>query len=600
MDIFSILTMIGGLAFFLYGMDSMGASLAKLSGGKMESMLERLTSTRFKALMLGALVTAVIQSSSATTVMVVGFVNSGIMQLQRAVGIIMGANIGTTITSWLLSLTGISGSNVFVKLLKPSSFTPVMAAIGIVLMMTAKDNGKKKDIGNILLGFAILMFGMETMSGAVKPLAENEKFTGILTMFSNPILGMAAGTVLTAAIQSSSASVGILQALCLSGVIGYGSAIPIIMGQNIGTCVTAIISSIGASKNAKRASMIHLYFNLIGTILFMTVFYGLNSVMHFGFLDNKASVTGIAVIHSLFNIGCAIVMFPFADYLVKLAVISVRDTEGEGTESDSIKKELPIEYASLDERFLKNPSFAMEICRNAANVMAQKTKECILLAIDTCMDYKDEKVKEVIAFEQQIDLFEDMLGTYLVKLSSKNLTQADSRSMSILLHCCSDFERISDHAVNICESLKEMKEDNLEFSKEALSEFDTFMKAVNDIVELTVSAFITKDVEKAKHVEPLEEVIDGLNVILRQHHINRLRKGKCTIELGIILEDLITDLERVADHCSNIAVCLIEVSEDEFETHDYVDERIRQTSWFADEVSKLRRQYALPLKKEGN
>lgn len=597
MDIFGVLTGIGGLALFLYGMNVMGDSLAKLSGGKMESILERLTSTKIKAILLGALVTAVIQSSSATTVMVVGFVNSGIMQLGQAVGIIMGANVGTTITSWLLSMVGISGSNIFIQLLKPSSFSPILAAIGIILTMTAKDNDKKKDIGTILLGFAILMFGMETMSGAVAPLADNERFTGMLTMFSNPILGMMAGALLTAVIQSSSASVGILQALCLSGAIGYGTAIPIIMGQNIGTCVTAILSSVGANKNARRASMIHLYFNLIGTLIFMVAFYGINSFVHFAFLNEQASAVGIAVIHSSFNIGCAIVMFPFANGLMKLATWTVKDT-AEDADNESKGKSLPSELLSLDERFLGKPAFAMELCRSAAYTMAAETQECILLALNLLREYRKEDAEEVVRKEQLIDTYEDALGTYLVKLSGKDLSKTDSQTLSILLHCTSDLERISDHAVNILNSIMEMREKKQEFSKKAMKELEVLIRAVGTIVEMTVEVFVTKDTEGARKVEPLEEVIDGLNVALRQNHIRRLRNGKCTIELGILLEDLITDFERVSDHCSNIAVCMIQVREDGFETHEYIDANMKQTQWFAEEVSKWKETYHIPVKKE--
>lgn len=596
MDFFAVLTGVGGLALFLYGMNVMGDSLSKLSGGKMESILERLTSTRLKAVLLGALVTAVIQSSSATTVMVVGFVNSGIMQLSQAVGIIMGANVGTTITSWLLSLTGISGSNVFIKLLKPSSFSPILAVIGVIMTMTAKNNDRKKDVGTIFLGFAILMFGMENMSGAVAPLASNEKFTGMLTMFSNPILGMVAGALLTAVIQSSSASVGILQALCLTGAVGYGTAIPIIMGQNIGTCVTAIISSVGANKNARRASMIHLYFNLIGTVVFMAVFYGINSFVYFEFLNNSASVFGIAVIHSLFNIGCAIFMFPFAKGLVKLATLTVKENEKNAEENMRV---LPTELASLDERFLGKPGFAMELCRTAAYAMAKETKECICLALDLLHEYNEDIASEINRKEQLIDSYEDILGTYLVKLSGKNLSKADSQTLSILLHCTSDLERISDHAVNILGSVVEMKDRKQEFSKKAMKELDILVSAVHDIVDMTVTIFTEKDIIAARKVEPLEEVIDGLNVALRQNHIRRLRNGKCTIELGICLEDIITDLERVSDHCSNIAVCMIQVSEDVFDTHEYIDENVKQTKWFAEEVLKWKEIYSITVKKEG-
>ena len=596
MDIFGVLTGIGGLALFLYGMNVMGDSLSKLSGGKMESILGRLTSTRIKALLLGALVTAVIQSSSATTVMVVGFVNSGIMNLGQAAGIIMGANVGTTITSWLLSLSGISGSNIFIRLLKPSSFSPVLAAVGVILTMTANNNDRKKDIGTIMLGFAVLMFGMETMSGAVAPLADNSAFTGMLTMFSNPILGMLAGAILTAIIQSSSASVGILQALCLTGAVGYGTAIPIIMGQNIGTCVTAIISSVGANRNARRASMIHLYFNLIGTIIFMSVFYGINSLLHFTFLDTPASVFGIAVIHSLFNIGCAILMFPFANGLVKLATISVRE-RNDNTEVKT--KTLPGELTALDERFLSQPGFAMELCQNAAFAMANETRECIGQALTLLINYDEDIANEVYEKEQLIDTYEDMLGTYLVKLSGRNLSVADSKTLSILLHCTSDLEHISDHAVNILGSVEEMRDRKQEFSDKALAELMVLSEAVLDIVNMTVTVFGERDIMKARFVEPLEEVIDGLNVNLRQNHIKRLREGRCTIELGICFEDLITDLERVSDHCSNIAVCLIQVNEDVFDTHEYLDENVKQTQWFADEVRRLREIYYIPVMKEG-
>ena len=595
MDIFGVLTGIGGLALFLYGMSVMGDSLSKLSGGRMEGILERLTSTRIRAVLLGALVTAVIQSSSATTVMVVGFVNSGIMQLGQAVGIIMGANIGTTITSWLLSLTGISGSNFFVSLLKPSSFSPVLAMVGIILTMTAKENDRKKDIGSILLGFAVLMFGMETMSGAVAPLAENEGFTGILTMFSNPILGMVAGTLLTAVIQSSSASVGILQALCLTGAVGYGTAIPIIMGQNIGTCVTAILSSVGASKNARRASMIHLYFNIIGTVVFMVVFYSLNGFLHFDFLHRQATAVGIAVIHSLFNVGCAVLLFPMANWLVKLAMLTVKDK----AEEDSAAKSLPGELVSLDERFLGKPGFAMELCRSAAYAMARETKSCIFQALNVLKEYRVEEAEQVRKKEQLIDSYEDILGTYLVKLSGKDLSRNDSQTLSVLLHCTSDLERISDHAVNILDSVLEMKEKKQTFSDQAMEELGVLIGAVHDIVAMTVEIFIQKDVAGARQVEPLEEVIDGLNVALRQNHIRRLRNGECTIELGILLEDVITDLERVSDHCSNIAVCMIQVSEDVFDTHEYIDMNLKQTKWFADEVTKWQRIYNIPVKKEG-
>lgn len=594
MNIFSVLTMIGGLAMFLYGMDAMGDGLAKLSGGKLEQILEKLTSKRIMAVLLGIAVTAVIQSSSATTVMVVGFVNSGIMQLSQAVGIIMGANVGTTVTSWILSLSGIQGSSLFIQLLKPTSFSPVLAAIGIVLIMTAKDN-KKKDIGNILVGFAILMFGMDTMSGAVAPLAENEKFTSVLTMFSNPILGMIAGLVLTAVIQSSSASVGILQALCVTGAVGYKTAIPIIMGQNIGTCVTALISSIGASKNAKRASMVHLYFNLIGTVLFMVVFYSINAIIGgFAFLDNPANAAGIAVVHSLFNIGTVLVLYPFGDKLVKLAQLTIPDHVGEAEEK-------PDELAVLDERFLEKPAFAMELCRNAAVRMAQESRDALHLALDNVTMYSESRVAKIIEMEESVDRYEDALGTYLVKLNNCDLSQKDSRTLSILLHCIGNFERISDHAVNITDSSTQMHEKKLEFSKKAMEELKVFSDALRDIVDETMEAFTMNDLDKARQIEPFEQVIDSLNIELKQRHIHRLRKGKCTIELGLILEDMITNFERISDHCSNIAVCMIRVNEDGFDTHEYLDViKEEKAPWFEEEFYRLSKKYALPDKKSKN
>ena len=591
MDIFGILTMIGGLALFLYGMNAMGDGLAKLSGGRMEQVLEKLTKRRIMAVLLGAGVTAVIQSSSATTVMVVGFVNSGIMKLNHAVGIIMGANIGTTVTSWLLSLTGIEGSNLVLQLLKPSSFAPVLAAIGIILTMMAKDD-KKKDIGNILVGFAILMFGMETMSGAVEPLASNEKFTNMLLMFRNPVLGMIAGTILTAVIQSSSASVGILQALCATGAVSFGTAIPIIMGQNIGTCVTAIMSSVGASKNAKRASMIHLFFNMIGTVLFMIVFYTLNMIVHFSFLDHAANPAGIAVVHSLFNIGAVVVLFPFGDLLVKLATLAIPD-HGEKEETK------PDEFAILDERFLEQPAFAMELCRNAAVRMAEESRDSLYLAIGLLTDYHDSVAKKVSEMEDNVDHYEDAIGTYLVKLSSRDLSLADSRSMSVLLHCIGDFERISDHATNLMQSAEEIHKNGLEFSDKAKEEIAVFSSAVRDIVGKAVDAFMKNDLTEARNLEPLEQVIDGLNMEVKQHHIKRLRKGKCTIELGLILQDICTNFERISDHCSNIGVCLIQINEDGFETHEYLDIiKDESNEWFQNEYMRLQEKYRLPGKKK--
>ena len=589
MDIFGVLNLVGGLALFLFGMSTMGDGLVQLSGGRLEKILEKLTKKKSMAVLLGLLVTAVIQSSSATTVMVVGFVNSGIMNLTQAVGIIMGANIGTTVTSWLLSLTGIEGSNLFLKLLKPSSFSPVLAAVGVVLTMTAGENDRKKNIGSILVGFAVLMFGMETMSGSVAPLAENPQFTGILTAFSNPVLGLLAGLVLTAVIQSSSASVGILQALCVTGVIRYGTAIPIIMGQNIGTCVTALLSGMGASKNAKRASLIHLYFNLIGTLLFLVVFYGLNSFLRFSFLENTAGAADIAVIHSLFNIGCTMVLYPFSGVLVKLAELSIPDGEEKSASSR------PAALQALDERFLDRPGFAMNLCKEAVDHMADLARNSFQLAMGLLERYSDTDLNRVIAMEQEADSYEDVLGTYLVKLSGRDLSKADSRTLSILLHCINDFERISDHAINVAESARELGQKGLTLSPDSRKELAVYGQAVADILDLTVSVFAADDTERAKGVEPLEEVIDDLSNEMRSRHIERLRRGTCSLEAGLILEDILTGYERVSDHCSNVAVCMIEIHADEYETHEYLNLTTKGSSpWFQKEYAKRKQEYLLP------
>ena len=589
MDLFGVLNLVGGLALFLFGMSTMGDGLVQLSGGRLEKILEKLTKKKSMAVLLGLLVTAVIQSSSATTVMVVGFVNSGIMNLNQAVGIIMGANIGTTVTSWLLSLTGIEGSNLFLKLLKPSSFSPVLAAVGVVLTMTAGENDKKKNIGSILVGFAVLMFGMETMSGSVAPLAENPRFTGILTAFSNPVLGLLAGLVLTAVIQSSSASVGILQALCVTGVIRYGTAIPIIMGQNIGTCVTALLSGMGASKNAKRASLIHLYFNLIGTLLFLVVFYGLNSFLHFSFLENTAGAADIAVIHSLFNIGCTMVLYPFSGMLVKLAELSIPNGEEKSASSR------PAALQALDERFLDRPGFAMNLCKEAVDHMADLARNSFQLAMGLLEHYSDADLNRVVAMEQEADSSEDVLGTYLGKLSGRDLSKADSRTLSILLHCINDFERISDHAINVAESARELGQKGLTLSPDSRKELAVYGQAVADILDLTVSVFAADDTDRAEGVEPLEEVIDDLSNEMRSRHIERLRRGTCSLEAGLILEDILTGYERVSDHCSNVAVCMIEIHADEYETHEYLNLTTKGSSpWFQKEYAKRKQEYLLP------
>ncbi len=589
MDFFDVLNMLLGLALFLFGMSLMGDSLAAASGGRLEKILEKLTNNPLKAVAMGAVVTAVIQSSSATTVMVVGFVNSGIMKLNQAVGIIMGANVGTTITAWILSLTGIESGNFLVQMCKPSSFCPILAIVGIAITMFSKDE-KKKNIAHILIGFAILMTGMDTMSDAVKPLRDVPEFTSILTRFSNPLLGLLAGMILTAVIQSSSASVGILQALCLSGAVGFNTALPIIMGQNIGTCVTAMISGIGANKNAKRTALIHLYFNLIGTAVFMVGFYLIHAIVDFPFMHEMAAPTDIATVHTIFNITATLILLPFSKQLVKLATITIPDEEVV-VEKTHAQKVLGI----LDTRFLEMPSYAIEQSRNAAESMAELAEESISLAMELLNNYDETKAARVVELEDEIDQFEDQIGSYLVKVSSKNLSREDSHTASVILHCIGDFERISDHARNIKEAAQEMFEKKLEFSDKAKAELEVFKRAIHDILLLSMQSFRENNLDLAKQVEPLEEVIDKLNLDIKQRHVKRLRKGKCTIELGFVLSDITTNFERISDHCSNIAVCLLEVSEDEFDTHAYVNELKKDDNIdFRSKVLAYEQRYELP------
>ncbi len=589
MTFFDFLTMLGGLALFLYGMNVMGDGLSQASGGRMEKILEKLTNNPLKAVLVGAGVTAVIQSSSATTVMVVGFVNSGIMKLQQAVGIIMGANIGTTATSWILSLAGIDSSSFWIKMLKPTSFSPILAIIGVGILLFSKKD-KFKNAATIMIGFAVLMFGMDTMSGAVKGLRDVPEFTSILTRFSNPILGMLAGLVLTAVIQSSSASVGILQALCLTGAVPYSVAIPIIMGQNIGTCVTAMISGIGASKNARRAALVHLYFNVIGTVVFMVAFYAINTAIPFAFMQDAATATGIATVHSIFNVAATLVLLPFSKGLVKLATLTIKEEEKQ-VEISAEDKALHL----LDVRFLDTPSVAVEQSRNVAVTMAGLAEESMNLSMELLASFDEEKAKRVVDLEGIVDRFEDELGSYLVKLSSRNLSEKDSHTLNTILHCIGDFERISDHARNIKEAAEEMHEKELQFSDKAQEELLVLQRAIHDILKVTMLSFNEEDLNLATQVEPLEEVIDELSMEMKQRHIKRLRKGKCTIELGFILSDISTNFERVSDHCSNIAVCLLEVSEDEFDTHAYLDELKQEDNIdFKGKVMAYRERYQLP------
>lgn len=591
MDIFGVLSLIGGLAIFLYGMDLLGEGLTGASGGKLEKILEKLTSNPVKAVLLGAGVTAVIQSSSATTVMVVGFVNSGIMKLSQAVGVIMGANIGTTITSWILSLTGIESSNIFISLLKPTSFSPVLAAVGIVFLMFLKKDSLKNP-GKIMIGFALLMYGMDAMSSSVAPLAEVPQFASILTAFSNPVLGMLAGMLFTAIIQSSSASVGILQALCSTGILSYATALPIIMGQNIGTCVTALLSSIGATKNGKRAAIIHLYFNVIGTVTFMIVFYALNAVIHFSFLNLTAQEFGIAVIHTTFNIITTAYLLPLRKVLEKLAYATIKLDDDEKRIMDRRSEN---EFALLDDRFLEAPSLAVEHCKQVINKMADISRESLFISMSLIGGYDEEQALRVGELETRADKYEDALGTYIMKISTKNLKKEDSEMLNVMLHCIGDFERISDHACNICDSARELQQKNMQFSPKAETELDILSSAVREAVDISFDAFKSNSKNEADKVEPLEELIETLAVELKARHIRRLREGKCTIELGFAHSDILNNLERVADHCSNIAVDVIQSDQLEFDAHEYLDGiKNKDNQQFARDYKAYKEKYRLP------
>ncbi|MBQ2931990.1 MAG: Na/Pi cotransporter family protein [Clostridia bacterium] len=565
MDIFSVLSLIGGLALFLYGMDLMGDGLKKLAGGKLESILARLTSTRWRGFFLGFVVTAIIQSSSATTVMLVGFVNSGIMKLGQTISIIMGANVGTTVTSWLLSLTGIKGSTVFLKLLKPESFTPILAAIGVIMTMFAKSD-KKRDIGTILIGFAVLMFGMETMSGAVEGLKDNEAFTNILTMFSNPIMGILVGTIFTAIIQSSSASIGILQALSLSCIVPYSTAIPVLLGMNIGTTITPIISSISGNTDSRRVALSCLYIKMIGVVVVTSLFYLFYYTMGaklglVDFMNSRSTVLNIAIIHTLFNILSTIILLPFCTQIEKLAVKTVKGSK----EAEEINV-----FDSLDERFLSVPSFAVEKCRELVCDMAKIAQQSFAVATELFDNYTAEGFAKTIELEKLVDKYEDKTSTYLVKIASHQMSAKDSKAVTELLHCIGDIERISDHAVNIAEAAAEMHEKDITFSSSAQKDLTIITNAVTEVLDLAVNSLVTEDLNLAGKVEPLEQVVDRLKRKIKAGHITRLREGNCTMELGFVLSDLLTNYERVADHCSNIAVCLIEIANDSFETHEYL------------------------------
>lgn len=590
MDIFDVLSMVGGLALFLYGMHIMGDALAKMSGGKLEKVLERLTSNKWSAVLLGAGVTAVIQSSGATTVMVVGFVNSGIMKLNQAVGIIMGANIGTTATSWLLSLSGIDGGSFFLQMLKPTSFTPILAVIGAILVVFCKSE-KKHNIGTILLGFAILMYGMTAMSSAVEPLKDVPQFTQILTKFENPLLGVIAGFVLTTIMQSSSVSVGILQALCSTGAVSYALALPIIMGQNIGSCTTAMISSVGASKDAKRAAAVHFYFNVIGTVVFMLVFYISNAFVHYAFLPQAANEVGIATIHSIFNIAATIVLLPFSGFLEFLAVKTIKDDDEEEDELSKHDKVLQL----LDPVFLERPGFAIMQCRKVASEMAELSMKSVGRAVGLLTAYDEEIAERIRKEEDTVDKYEDQLGTYLLRLSTKDLSKEDGHRLSLMLHSLGDIERISDLAVNILLAVEQMHKKELIFSKKAMDELAVYSKALKDILTMTVDAFEQNDRYKAALVQPLEELMDDMNKELKKRHVKRLRKGKCTIELGLSLSDISDTYERISDHCSNIATCVIQVEDDELDAHEHRKEvKEQDAKWYDEQYRAYEQKYALP------
>lgn len=557
MDLFDFLALIGGLALFLFGMNLMGTGLEKSAGNKLKRILETLTSKKENGLLMGMGVTAIIQSSSATTVMVVGFVNSGIMSLKQAIHVIMGANVGTTVTAWILSLTGIQGDNFFIQLLKPTSFTPVLALIGVILFIFIK-NRKKKDIGLILMGFAVLMFGMEAMSAAVQPLAQVEGFRNIMVLFSNPLLGVLLGAFVTGVIQSSSASVGILQALSATGQITMGAAIPIIMGQNIGTTVTALLSSIGTNKNARRAAIVHLYFNLIGTAIFVALFVLSGKLFDIVFYGQVANPVLIAIAHSVFNILCTSILLPFSGWLEKLAYKTIKDDD----KQDKI--------SLLDSRLFSTPSIAINRAREVTEDMADTALSAIRQSMKLLGRYDEKAAEKTRAAEEQTDIYEDALGSYLVKLSSQSLSAQDATESAKLLYLIGEFERIADYALEIAGSAEEMHDKKLHFSDEAAKELEVMCAAVDEIVEITVRAFKEDNFELAARVDPLEEVIDELKSTMKRHHVSRLQCNACTIEQGFIFSDLITAMERVSDHCSNVAGGIIEISHDSLNTHNYL------------------------------
>ena len=582
MSIYSIFSLFGGLALFLYGMNMMGDGLEKISGGKLEQILEKMTDKTYKGVLLGCAVTAVIQSSSAVTVMVVGFVNSGIMELSRAIGVIMGANIGTTATAWILSLTGIDGDSLIVNLLKPSSFAPVLAVIGVFLLMFSKSD-KRKNIGGIIAGFGILMMGMEFMSDSMSGLADNQQFTSILLKFSNPVLGILAGMILTAIIQSSSASVGILQALSLTGAVSFGTAFPIVLGQNIGTCVTALIASVGTNKNAKRAAMAHLYFNIIGVVLAVALFYGGNAIFQFDFLQNTVMPSQIAIIHSVFNIFSTLVMLPFTKQLEKLAYMTIKDGK-------KGKEDAPV---LLDERFLLTPSYAVEKSREVTVQMADLVEKTAMTAFSLLKNYKSEKASKISENEKQTDKYEEILETYLVKVSALQLSDEDSKNVFILHHAIEDLEKISDYCEDILKIKKNINKKNIIFSEKAKYDLSVMLAAVTKIINLTVEAFKMNDITKAREIEPLEEVIDKLKKELKNRHLKRIEDGSCSVDQGFVFLDVINALERIADHCASLAVSMIELESGEYNVHEYTRELKESDKEFVENLDSYLEKYSL-------
>ncbi len=580
MDIFSVFTLCGGLAFFLFGMNTMSKSLEKMAGGKLERILKKMTSNPIKSLLLGAGITIAIQSSSAMTVMLVGLVNSGVMELNQTIGVIMGSNIGTTLTAWILSLSGIESESVFIKMLKPENFSPLFALAGVILIMGSRKQ-RRRDIGRILVGFSILMYGMELMGDAVSPLADMPQFSSMLTAFENPLLGVLVGTVFTGIIQSSAASVGILQALALTGSITYGMAIPIIMGQNIGTCVTALISSIGVNRNAKRVSIIHISFNVIGTAVFLVIFYGGNLLFDFQFMKAVTSPVGIAFCHTVFNVCTTLMLLPFSRQLEQLAR-RVVPSDGKSEQ-----------YAFLDPRLLRTPGVAISESVSTANEMGALAHKNLLLAFQQIDSYDEAREQEILENEDKLDTYEDHLTSYLVQISQHGVSMDDIHTVSRLLHAIGDFERIGDHALNLQESAQEIRDKQIQFSASAQVELKIVMDAVRETMEVAFSSFQGDDVVSARNVEPLEETVDQLIEEIRNRHIRRLQSGTCTIQLGFVLSDLLTNFERVSDHCSNIALCVIEEHDADVDRHTYLHD-IKSDPSFVENLRRNLKKYMLP------